>query len=94
MVSTAVTSVWSTARGGRAHPGAKAAGAGLGVLPRPGRGTLGCAGLWLRRRWPVGLGLALVALSAFSDLVAGAMVVVLFSVAVHRPRGPRRPSTG
>ena len=48
-------------------------------------GSLGCAGLWLRRRWPVGLALALVALSTFSDLVAGAMVVALFSVAVHRP---------
>ena len=48
-------------------------------------GALGCAGLWLRRRWPVGLALALVALSTFSDLVAGAMVVALFSVAVHRP---------
>jgi len=43
-------------------------------------------------RWPVGL--ALVALSTFSELVAGAMVVALFSVAVHRPRGLRRPSTG
>jgi signal transduction histidine kinase len=48
-------------------------------------GALGCAGLWLRRRWPVGLALALVALSTLSELVAGAMVVALFSVAVHRP---------
>jgi signal transduction histidine kinase len=48
-------------------------------------GALGCAALWLRRRWPVGLAVALVALSAFSELVAVAMVVALFTVAVHRP---------
>jgi len=48
-------------------------------------GALGCAALWWRRRWPVGLALALVALSTFSELVAGAMVVALFTVAVHRP---------
>jgi hypothetical protein len=47
--------------------------------------VLGCAGLWLRRRWPVGLALLLVALSTFSELVAGAMVVALFTVAVYRP---------
>jgi peptidoglycan/LPS O-acetylase OafA/YrhL len=47
--------------------------------------ALGCAALWLRRRWPVGLALVLVALAAFSELVAGAMVVALFTVAVHRP---------
>jgi signal transduction histidine kinase len=48
-------------------------------------GALGCAGLWLRRRWPVGLALVLVALSTFSEVVGGAMVVALFTVAVHRP---------
>jgi signal transduction histidine kinase len=48
-------------------------------------GALGCVALWLRRRWPVGLALVLVALSAFSELVAGAMVVALFTVAIHRP---------
>ena len=56
-------------------------------------GALGCLGLWLRRRWPVGLALALVALSTFSETVAGAMVVALFTVAIHRPRGQRRGST-
>src|SRR5262245_30885983 len=40
-------------------------------------GAVGCAGLWLRRRWPVGLALVLVALSTFSEFVAGAMVVGL-----------------
>jgi signal transduction histidine kinase len=48
-------------------------------------GALGCLGLWLRRRWPVGLALVLVALSTFSETVAGAMVVALFTVAIHRP---------
>jgi signal transduction histidine kinase len=48
-------------------------------------GALGCAALWLRRRWPVELTLALVALSVVSGLVAVAMVVALFTVAVHRP---------
>jgi hypothetical protein len=47
-------------------------------------GALGCAALWLRRRWPVGLALVLVALSTFSELVAGAMVVALLTVAMHR----------
>ncbi len=48
-------------------------------------GVLGCAALWLRRRWPTGLAVALVLLSAFSETVSGAMLVALFSVAVHRP---------
>ncbi len=48
-------------------------------------GVLGCAALWLRRRWPTGLAVALVLLSVFSETIAGAMLVALFSVAVHRP---------
>ncbi|MEO3811137.1 histidine kinase [Sphaerisporangium sp. B11E5] len=48
-------------------------------------GALGCAALWVRRRHPVGLTVALVAVSAYSELVAGAMLVALFTVAVHRP---------
>jgi signal transduction histidine kinase len=48
-------------------------------------GALGCAGLWWRRRWPVGLALVLIAVSTFSESVAGAMVVGLLTVAVHRP---------
>ncbi|MDH2425964.1 histidine kinase [Sphaerisporangium sp. TRM90804] len=47
-------------------------------------GVLGCAALWLRRRWPVGLAVVLLALSTFSELVAGAMLVALFTVGVHR----------
>jgi signal transduction histidine kinase len=48
-------------------------------------GALGCTALWLRRRWPVGLALALVPFAAFTLLVQGAMVVALFAVAVRRP---------
>ncbi|MEU4830191.1 histidine kinase [Streptosporangium sp. NPDC023615] len=47
-------------------------------------GVLGCVALWARRRWPVGLVVVLVVLSAFFELVAGAMLVALFTVAVHR----------
>ncbi|WP_405085108.1 sensor histidine kinase [Microbispora sp. NBC_01389] len=47
-------------------------------------GALGCAALWLRRRWPVGLAVTLVALSAVFEMVAGPMLAALFSVAVHR----------
>jgi signal transduction histidine kinase len=48
-------------------------------------GAVGCAAVWLRRRWPVGLALFLIALATFSETVAGAMVVGLFTVAIHRP---------
>ena len=48
-------------------------------------GALGCAAVWLRRRWPVGVALTLIALATFSEVVGGAMVVGLFTVAVHRP---------
>ncbi|MEV7908179.1 sensor histidine kinase [Streptomyces anulatus] len=66
----------------------------LAVSPRPPAwlfdidqitAALGCAALWLRRSRPVELALALLAVSTFSELVAGAMLVALFTVAVHRP---------
>ncbi|MFC3995626.1 sensor histidine kinase [Nocardiopsis sediminis] len=44
-----------------------------------------CTALWLRRRWPVGLAVALVPVSTFADLAAGAQLVALFTVAIHRP---------
>jgi signal transduction histidine kinase len=47
-------------------------------------GALGCLGLWLRRRWPVGVALVLITFSIFSDVVAGAMVLALLTVAIHR----------
>jgi signal transduction histidine kinase len=48
-------------------------------------GALAVAALWLRRRWPLGVALALVVLSALSEMAGGAMLVALFTVAVHRP---------
>ncbi|MEU6738499.1 sensor histidine kinase [Streptosporangium sandarakinum] len=71
----------------------------LEVYPRPEKwlfhldqvaGALGCAALWLRRRRPVGLAVALTVLSTFSETVGGAMLAALFTVAVHRP--PRTTS--
>ncbi|GAB3476189.1 sensor histidine kinase [Amycolatopsis cihanbeyliensis] len=47
-------------------------------------GALGCAALWLRRRWPVALALVLIALSVFAEMSGGAMLAALFTVAVHR----------
>ncbi|MDT0300778.1 sensor histidine kinase [Streptomonospora wellingtoniae] len=43
-----------------------------------------CAAVWLRRRWPVGLVLGLIPLSAYAALADGAQFVALFTVAVHR----------
>jgi signal transduction histidine kinase len=48
-------------------------------------GALAVAALWLRRRWPLEVALALVVLSALSEMAGGAMLVALFTVAVHRP---------
>ncbi|MFI9551348.1 sensor histidine kinase [Nonomuraea endophytica] len=47
-------------------------------------GALACASLWLRRRWPVTLALALTVLSTGLVLVGGASAVAMFTVAVHR----------
>jgi len=77
-------SYWLLATGGRLKASTPPEPAWLFILDEL-VGALGCAALWLRRRWPVELAVALVALSAFSELVAVAMVVALFSVAVHRP---------
>ncbi|MEV0091232.1 histidine kinase [Streptomyces sp. NPDC050738] len=51
-------------------------------------GALGCCALWLRRRWPVGIAVGLVALNVIAPLVAGASLVALFGVAVHRSFKP------
>lgn len=48
-------------------------------------GVLGCCALWLRRRWPVALATVLLTVSAVSELVGGAAMIALFTVAVHRP---------
>ncbi|WP_078888609.1 sensor histidine kinase [Streptomyces sclerotialus] len=47
-------------------------------------GAFGCALLWLRRRKPVEVAFVLIALSVPFEMVAGAMLVALFTVAVHR----------
>ncbi|GAA3629674.1 sensor histidine kinase [Streptomyces chitinivorans] len=47
-------------------------------------GALACAALWLRRRWPVGVALAILPVGVFSHFVAGPLEVALFTVAVHR----------
>ncbi|WP_156722268.1 sensor histidine kinase [Streptomyces apocyni] len=48
-------------------------------------GALACAAIWLRRRWPVGLAVALVVAGVLSDSSGGAGLIALFTVAVHRP---------
>ncbi|MEU1370612.1 histidine kinase [Streptomyces sp. NPDC005803] len=51
-------------------------------------GAAACCALWVRRRWPVGLAVALTLLSLVEPVAAGAWLVALFSVAVHRPFRP------
>ncbi|MFF5204770.1 sensor histidine kinase [Streptosporangium sp. NPDC000396] len=48
-------------------------------------GAIACAAVWLRRRWPVGLAVALVPFALLSDTATGPICVALFTVAVHRP---------
>ncbi|MFD6953616.1 histidine kinase [Nocardiopsis sp. TSRI0078] len=61
------------------------------VLPAWLRGAdalltlLACLSLWWRRRWPVQIAVALVLFAAVSGLVSGAMLIALFTLAVHRP---------
>ncbi|MEU7423707.1 histidine kinase [Streptomyces sp. NPDC040750] len=48
-------------------------------------GVLSCVAVWLRRRWPVGLAVAMIPVGLLSDTSGGAAMVVLFTLAVHRP---------
>lgn len=48
-------------------------------------GLSGCIALWWRRRWPLRLALSLVLLSSLFVTSSGAMLIALFSLAVHRP---------
>ncbi|MFE9424658.1 sensor histidine kinase [Kitasatospora sp. NPDC006697] len=48
-------------------------------------GALACCAVWLRRRWPLGLAVGLVATGLLSNTAGGAVLVGLFSLAVHRP---------
>jgi signal transduction histidine kinase len=64
------------------------AGAPLPWLADVALGVLACVALvLLRRRWPVGLTLALLPVSTVSVMATGAVIVALFTVAIHR-RGP------
>jgi signal transduction histidine kinase len=47
-------------------------------------GSIACLALWLRRRWPVAVAIALAVPAAFSDMASPAALVMLFTVAVHR----------
>ncbi|MES4890887.1 histidine kinase [Streptomyces sp. NPDC096012] len=48
-------------------------------------GVLSCAAIWLRRRWPVGLAVAMVPVGLLSNTSGGAAMVAVFTLAVHRP---------
>ncbi|MFI7007600.1 histidine kinase [Streptomyces sp. NPDC050145] len=48
-------------------------------------GALACAGVWLRRRWPLGYAVAMIPAGFLSDTAAGAVMISIFTVAVHRP---------
>ncbi|MEU4034959.1 sensor histidine kinase [Streptomyces collinus] len=48
-------------------------------------GALSCAALWLRRRWPVGLAVAMIPVGLLSNTAGGAGMAVVFTLAVHRP---------
>ncbi|MFB7217547.1 sensor histidine kinase [Streptomyces sp. NPDC056227] len=51
-------------------------------------GAAACCALWTRRRWPVGLAVVLTLLATVEPVAGGALLVALFSVAVHRPFKP------
>ncbi|MFZ3597859.1 histidine kinase [Streptomyces sp. BH104] len=48
-------------------------------------GALACAGIWLRRRWPLGLALAMLPVGFLSNTAGGASMIAMFTLAVHRP---------
>ncbi|WRU03483.1 histidine kinase [Streptomyces violarus] len=48
-------------------------------------GALACGAVWLRRRRPLGLAVALTPVTLVSDTAGGAAVIALFTLAVHRP---------
>jgi signal transduction histidine kinase len=57
---------------------------GLAVLDQV-IGALACAAVWLRRRYPLGFAVAMIPAGFLSDTAAGAAMIALFTVAVHRP---------
>ncbi|MEV6547090.1 histidine kinase [Streptomyces sp. NPDC051597] len=57
-------------------------------------GALACCALWLRRRWPVQLAWVLVVVTLVAPVAAGAVLVALFGIAVHRPLKPAVATVG
>lgn len=51
-------------------------------------GLVACLTLWWRRRWPLGLAVALSLVQVVSPAASGATLVALFSLAIHRPFKP------
>ncbi|MGW4231128.1 sensor histidine kinase [Streptomyces sp. NPDC004980] len=51
-------------------------------------GAVACCALWVRRRWPVALAAVLTVVGVVEPVAAGALLVALFSLAVHRPFKP------
>ncbi|MEV5613932.1 histidine kinase [Streptomyces sp. NPDC052225] len=48
-------------------------------------GALACAGVWVRRRWPLGFAVAMVPVGFLSNTATGAVMIAIFTLAVHRP---------
>ncbi|MEV7246014.1 histidine kinase [Streptomyces sp. NPDC093248] len=48
-------------------------------------GAVACAVVWFRRRWPLGLALAMIPVGFLSNTAGGADMIALFTLAVHRP---------
>ncbi|MGW7363452.1 sensor histidine kinase [Streptomyces sp. NPDC054841] len=66
----------------------QAANADAVVLADQLIGAAACCAVWLRRRWPVGLAATLIVTALVVPVAGGAMLVSLFSLAVHRPFKP------
>ncbi|QNP69371.1 sensor histidine kinase [Streptomyces roseirectus] len=48
-------------------------------------GALCCAAVWLRRRWPLAIAVAMIPVGLVSASAGGAGLIVLFTLVVHRP---------
>jgi signal transduction histidine kinase len=48
-------------------------------------GVLACGAVWLRRRWPLGLAVAMIPVGLVSNTAGGAGMIAVFTLAVHRP---------
>ena len=48
-------------------------------------GAVACLSLWVRRRWPVGVALAVLPAAVLSDTVAGALMIIVFNLVLRVP---------